>query len=179
MVRRRRPLLPAVPARRGLPWFLLAPCLLLLPCAPGCVAYVDERVPQFIEDGVRQFQRGEYSDARECFEAALGLQPADANLIYNVAECYDRQGNTAKAQECYRLCLDRSPNHARCRHSLALLLYRTGEGKQANQMIEEWLAAQPELPDALIEDGWRLRQAGHLQQAQARFQQALHHDPHH
>jgi tetratricopeptide (TPR) repeat protein len=179
MSARRLPGPPAATACPRLPRPLLPLCLFLLPCLPGCLAFVDERVPQFTEDGVQLFQRREYQNARECFEAALELQPGDANLMYNVAQCYDCQGNTAKAEESYRLCLARSANHARCRHSLALLLYRTGEGKQADQMVQDWLAAEPQLPDALVEDGWRLRQGGHLHQAQARFQQALHQDPNH
>src|SRR4051812_28523721 len=122
--------LPGLPAPAAGPR-LLPLCLFLLPCLPGCAALVDERVPQFTEDGVQLFQRGDYPHARECFEAALQLQPGDANLMYNVAECYDRQGNTGKAGEFYRLCLERNGNHARCRHSLALLMYRSGEGKKA------------------------------------------------
>jgi tetratricopeptide (TPR) repeat protein len=174
-----RPGLPAPAAGPRLPLCLLPLCLSLLPCLPGCLAYVDERVPQFTEDGVQLYQRGDYPHARECFEMALQLHPGDANLMYNVAECHDREGNTGKAEEMYRLCLDRSANHARCRHSLALLLYRTGEAKKARQMIEDWVAAEPQSPDALIEDGWRLRQGGELHQALARYQQALHHDPNH
>jgi tetratricopeptide (TPR) repeat protein len=153
--------------------------LLLLPALPGCLTCPDERVQQFTEDGIYLYQRGDYGHARECFEAAAELQPGDANLLYNIAQCHENLGKVDKAQEYYRLCLDRSANHARCRHSLAVLLFRTGRAAEADRMIHDWLASEPELPDALVEDGWRLRQEGQLQQAQARFQQALHHDPHH
>jgi tetratricopeptide (TPR) repeat protein len=153
--------------------------LFALPVLPGCLPYVDERVQQFSEEGVYLYQRGEYQDARECFAAALQFQPADANLMYNVGQCYDRQGKADKALEYYQLCLSRSGNHARCRHSLALLLYRSGKAAEAERMIQDWLAAEPQSPDALTEDGWRLRQEGDLQKAEGRFQQALHYDPHH
>jgi tetratricopeptide (TPR) repeat protein len=153
--------------------------LLFLPALPGCLPQVDERVQQFSEEGVYLYQRGEYQNAREYFEAALQMQPTDANLMFNVGQCFDRQGKSDKALETYQLCLSRSANHARCRHALALLLYRTGKAAEAERMIQEWLAAEPELSDALVEDGWRLRQEGELQQAEGRFQQALHFDPHH
>jgi tetratricopeptide (TPR) repeat protein len=146
---------------------------------PGCLAVVDERAQQFSEDGVYLYRRGDYAHARECFEAAVAVQPADANLLFNLGQCHDHLGQTDKAQEYYRLCLTRSVNHARCRHALAVLLFRSGRRGEADQMIEEWLSAEPESPDALVEDGWRLRQEGQLQKAQARFQQALHHNPHH
>ncbi len=153
--------------------------LLVLSALPGCLALPDEHAQQFTEDGIYLYQRGDYGHARECFEAAAERQPGDANLLYNIAQCHENLGRLDKAQEYYRLCLDRSANHARCRHSLAVLLFRSGRAAEANQMIHDWLAAEPELPDALVEDGWRLRQEGQLQQAQARLQQALHHDPHH
>src|SRR5207248_479584 len=87
-------------------------------------SYYYVRVQQFSEEGVYLYQRGEYQNARECFEVALQLQPADANLMFNVGQCYDHQGKADKALEYYQLCLSRSGNHARCRHSLALLLFR-------------------------------------------------------
>ena len=154
-------------------------CLLLLPALPGCLPHVDERAKDWSEEGVYLFQRGEYQNARECFEWALQMQPGDANLMYNVGQCYDRQGKTDKALEYYQLCLDRAPNHARCRHVEALLLYRTGKAAEADHMIQDWLASAPQSPDALVEDGWRLRQEGELEQAKGRLQQALHYDPHH
>jgi Flp pilus assembly protein TadD len=162
-----------------LPRFLGPLALLVLPALPGCLPHMDERVQQFSEEGVYLYQRGEYQNARECFEVALQLQPADANLMYNVGQCYDRQDKADKALEYYQLCLSRSATHARCRHSLALLLFRTGKAAEAERMIQDWLAAEPQSPDALVEDGWRLRQEGQLHQAVGRFQQALHYDPHH
>ncbi len=153
--------------------------LLFLPVLPGCLSPENERVRELSEDGVFLYQRGEYQNARECFELALQMQPADANLMYNLGQCYDRQGKTNKALEYYQLCLSRAANHARCRHAEALLLYRTGKAAEADRMIQQWLASAPESPDALVEDGWRLRQEGEVEQAKGRFQQALQYDPHH
>src|SRR5262249_26091618 len=157
----------------------LALPLLLVTCLAGCPPHVDERARAFTEDGIHLFRRGDYFDARESFEAALALQPGDANLLYNVGQCYDRQGKVGKAEEYYHLCLGRSANHASCRHALAVLLTRAGRRADADRMVLEWLAAEPELADAYAEEGWRLRQNGELQQAMGRFHQALERDPHH
>jgi tetratricopeptide (TPR) repeat protein len=154
---------------------LLPLCALLLGCPPR----VDDRVREFTEDGVHLYERGDYAHARETFEYALTLEPGDANLLFNVGQCHERLGKADKAQEYYQLCLRKSANHAACRHALALLMFRNGRRDEADQLIQEWLATEPKLPDALVEDGWRLRQEGQLELALGRFQEALRHDPKH
>jgi tetratricopeptide (TPR) repeat protein len=165
---------PRAPRLRSL--ICLAPLAFLL---AGCPPRIDERAREFTEDGVQLFQRGDYLNARESFEEALARQPGDANLLYNIGHCYDRQSKVDKAEEYYQLCLRKSPNHAACRHSLATILLRSGRRAEADRMVQDWLAAEPELPDAYVEDGWRLRQAGDLDAAKGRFQQALQRDGHH
>jgi Tfp pilus assembly protein PilF len=145
----------------------------------GCPPRIDERARAYTEDGLELFQRGDYLNARESFEEALVKQPGDANLLYNIGQCYDRQGKMDRAEEYYRRCLGQSANHANCRHAFAILLRGTGRQTAADQMVEEWLAAEPELPDAYVEDGWRRRVAGDIDGALKRYQQALHYDPHH
>ncbi|HYT88889.1 MAG TPA: tetratricopeptide repeat protein [Gemmataceae bacterium] len=150
----------------------------LLPCL-GCPPRIDERARAYTEDGLDLFQRGDYFNARESFEEALVKQPGDANLLYNIGQCYDRQGKTDRAEEYYRRCLGQSGNHANCRHAFAVLLRQTSRQHDADQMVQDWLAAEPELPDAYVEDGWRRRQAGDVDGALKRYQQALHLNPHH
>ncbi len=180
-MRRPNPSETSLPARRRAP---AVACLLLFPLAfvlfaalPGCLPHVDERAREFSEDGVSLFQRGEHGHACECFEAALALQPRDVNLLYNIGQCQDRLGKTAKAEEAYTQCLLASANHAPCRHALALLLLRSGRRADAEKMIQAWLAAEPKRPDAYAEEGWRLRQDGDIDAAKARLQQALALDP--
>jgi Flp pilus assembly protein TadD len=147
-------------------------------CLGGCGPSVQESVRTYNEDGVYLFQHGEFTGAREEFQAALALQPENAGLLYNIGECYDRQGQKEKAEDFYNKCLQRDAGHARCRHALAVLLVRTGRRKQATYMIEDWLAREPKKAEPYAEDGWLWHQAGDLPQAQARLQQALNLDPH-
>ncbi len=150
----------------------------LLALLAGCGPTVGERLRTYNDDAMYLFQQGDYPGARECFQAALSLQPENADLLYDVGECYDRSGNAAKAEECYNLCLKRSADHVRCRHALTALLVRTGRRKEATYQVEAWLAKDPKKPDPYAEDGWLWHQAGDLPQAQARLQQALDLDPH-
>jgi len=149
----------------------------ILMLAAGCAPTGQERARDYNEDGVYLFQRGDYRSARESFQAAQALTPEDRGLLYNVGQCYDRLGDSANAERCYRDCLQRAANHADCRHALAALLLRGGRGGEAKAMVEEWLAREPKLAAAYAEHGWLLFQAGDLPGAQTRLQQALELDP--
>src|SRR5688572_33101956 len=94
--------------------------LALAVCLAGCDHTAQERVRDYNADGVYLFQRGDYAAARESFQAALSLEPEDPTLHYNLGECFDRLGQTARAEERYRQCLGLTPNHAECRHALAV-----------------------------------------------------------
>jgi tetratricopeptide (TPR) repeat protein len=150
---------------------------LLLATVGGCMPRVDERALEFTEDGVHLYRQGDFKSARECFEVALAMRPDDPNLLFNIGQCHDRQRDDARAEEHYRQCLARLANHAPCRRALATLLCRTGRRAASDQMVQEWLAAEPQLADAYVEDAWRLRQDGDLQAALARLQQARGLDP--
>jgi Tfp pilus assembly protein PilF len=152
--------------------------LLLAAAIPACADTNQERLQRLNEDGVFLYRKGNYDDARLSFESALKLLPDDPTLLYDIGQCYDRSGDAAKAEKIYRDCLEEAPNHAPCRHALAVLMLRQGRRQETDQLIESWLAQQPNLADAYVEDGWRLRQDGDLLQAQARLQQALNLDPH-
>jgi Flp pilus assembly protein TadD len=144
----------------------------------GCETAAQERARPFNEDGVYLYERRDYASARESFEFALKFQPKDPAILYNLGQCYDRLNDTAKAERFYQQCLEENANHAACRHALAVLWYRCGRAKQAEQLIDDWLIHEPKRADAYVEDAWRLRQEGSLSQAQARLQQALDLEPH-
>jgi Tfp pilus assembly protein PilF len=151
--------------------------LLLAAGVAGCTPTSQERAREYNEDGVYLFRRGDYRSARDSFEAALKLTPEDADLLYNLGQCYDRSGDAAKAEQHYRACLRTMSNHADCRHALANLWLREGRGADAKRMVEDWLAREPKLAAAYAEDGWLWFQSGDLPRAQARLQQALELDP--
>ena len=152
--------------------------VVLVLCLGGCTSGVPERVRDYNEDGVYLFQRGEYLQARESFAAALALKADDAGLLFNIGECYDNLGDTARAEKYYNECLLRDPNDADGRHALAGMLVRLGRREEATRMVEGWLAREPQRAAAYAEDGWLWLQAGDLPRAQARLQQALELDPH-
>jgi Flp pilus assembly protein TadD len=146
--------------------------------AAGCTPTARDRVRAYNADGVYLFQRGEYVQARDTFRTALELTPEDANLRYNLGQCYERLGDEGRAEKTYKECLERAADHAEARHALCVLLVRQKRREEAVRMVEEWLARRPRLGAAYAEDGWLWHQAGDLPRAQSRLQQALQLDPH-
>ena len=163
-----RPTRKLVPGARLLFVFMLA----------GCVTTGNERVHDYNSDGVFLYHQGNYSAASQSFQAALALKLEDPNIHYNLGQCYDHMGDTAKAERAYTECLSRAPNHAECRHSLATMLVRLGRRDDAHRMVQDWLVREPKRAAAYAEDGWLYYQSGDLPGAQARLQQALELDPH-
>ena len=149
-------------------WFAL-PALLAAACAPTG----QERLREYNEDGVRLFQRGAYADARDSFQAALAVKPADADLMYNLGQCYDRLGQTARAQQFYEQCLTAVPTHIECRHALTVMLWNNGQQEEATRRVEDWLRREPNRAAAYAEHAYLYRRAGDLPRAQSRLQQAL------
>jgi Flp pilus assembly protein TadD len=143
----------------------------------ACAPMDHERLRDYNEIGVELYQRGEFADARDCFDAALRLAPDDTGLVFDLAQCHDQLGDRAKAEELYKQCLEKVPNHPECRHALAVLLVRQQRRDEAATMIDDWLEREPRLGDAYAEHGWLLHQQGDLPRAHARLQQALQFDP--
>lgn len=150
-------------------------CLILI---AGCGPRVDDRSRLYTEDGVQLFATGDYRNALESFELALTLNPQDAGLLYNVAECHDRLGHFPRADQYYSYCLQLAPGNADARLGLVALYYRSGKVPEANRLIAEYLSQNPSSADALVLDAFRLRQEKDLPDAQARLQQALEREPH-
>jgi tetratricopeptide (TPR) repeat protein len=148
-------------------------------CIASCIPALQnsELVTQYNEDGVLLFERGDYVHAQQSFEAAQKLAPDDSAILYNLAQCSDRQGDSRNAEILYRECLLRAPNHGACRHSLAQLWVRSGRQVDAERMIEDWLIREPKLSGPYAEDGWLWHLRGDLPKAHSRLQSALQIDP--
>jgi Tfp pilus assembly protein PilF len=145
--------------------------------AAGCTPTMQDRVRAYNADALYLFQHGDYPHARDTFQAALDLTPEDADLRFNIAQCYERMGNQDKAESTYCECVQKAPNHAESRHALCVLMVRQKRREEAVRMVEDWLRRQPRLSAPYAEDGWLWHQAGDLPRALSRLEQALQFDP--
>jgi Tfp pilus assembly protein PilF len=156
-----------------------ASMLLLFTCAmlAGCTPVQESRWRLYNEDGVLLFAKGDYRNALDSFNAALTLSPQDPVIIYNAGQCYDRLGDTKKAEQYYTHCLQTDPKHADAHLAMISLVYRTGREKAADQQIVDWFQQDPKSADPYVADAWRLRREKNYPAAQGRLQDALGIDP--
>jgi tetratricopeptide (TPR) repeat protein len=145
--------------------------------AGGCSSSMPEHVRTYNDDGLYLFQRGDYRQARDTFQAALELAPNDLTLRYNLAQSCEKLGDAGKAEKLYQECLGRDANNVECRYALCALLVRQGRREEATRMVEDWLAREPARGDAYALDGWLWHETGDLPRAQSRLQQAVQFDP--
>ncbi len=152
-------------------------CALLAVVVAGCVSTDDQRLQDYNDDGIRLFQRGAYGEARETFQAALALKPADANLLYNLGECYDHLGQNDKAEDAYRECLRQAPGRPECMHALTALLVREHKRGDADALVQQWVRGDPRSAAAYAEFGWLCVQDKDYPRALASCQHAYELDP--
>jgi Flp pilus assembly protein TadD len=152
--------------------------ILMLLNAVGCATPGQEKVRDFTDDGIHLYNLRDYKDAKESFQAALAIRPADPDLLYDVGQCCDRLGEDAAAERAYNDCLQRSPNHAECRHALGALLVRENRWADATSLVHDWLKREPKLATPIAEDAWLWREYGDLPKARSRVEEALAIDPH-
>src|SRR5205085_8757329 len=120
----------------------------------GCATPEEDRARVSIDNGLRFYQQGNFSAAQQNFQAALQFRPGDADLVYNIGQCYEHQDDSARAEQTYLGCLRQSPNHVAGHNALAVLLIRQGRKPEATRMVEDWLIHQPRLAAAYALDGW-------------------------
>jgi Tfp pilus assembly protein PilF len=143
----------------------------------GCAETSQDRFREYNDDGVALYGRGEYSAARQSFEAALALRPGEPGVLYNLGQCCEHANDHDGALRYYQGCLERAPGHAPCRYALCTLLVKEGRTPEAARMVGDWMAAEPKLAAAFAADGYLAHQAGDLPRAQDQLQHALELDP--
>jgi tetratricopeptide (TPR) repeat protein len=131
-------------------------------------------------DGVRYFQQGQYPVALQRFDAALTIDPRNADTYYNKAAVYHRMGlanrdqNTlTQAESLYNQCLDLNPNHIDCHRGLAVLLSETGRTDKAFALLKNWTAQSPQNADARVELARLYEESGQSQNAEIALNEAL------
>jgi tetratricopeptide (TPR) repeat protein len=135
-------------------------------------------------DGVRMFDRAQYSEAVRRFEKAAENDPSNADSYYNLASVYHKLGRSnnqpaqiAQAENHYNLCLARDPNHTECYRGLVVLLVEQGRREEAFRMLQSWADRSPSLADPKIELARLCQELGDMQAAAKHLADAVFLDP--
>jgi tetratricopeptide (TPR) repeat protein len=131
-------------------------------------------------DGVRYFQQGQYPVAIQRFDAALTIDPKNADTYYNKGAVYHRMGlanrdqnSLTQAESLYNQCLDNNPDHVDCHRGLAVLLTETGRVPQAFTLLQGWTTRSPRNADARVELARLYEEYGDPARAETALNEAL------
>ena len=155
-----------------------------LAAAGGCTNFVANRSNA---DGVTLFQRGQYQEALQQFQAATYADPNNADGYYNLGATYHRlarAGDQRQHNDClvraetnYRQCLERNPNHRDCHRGLAVLLIEENRPTEAFASIQTWAAQSPSLADPYVELARLYQEHGNLDAAANMLAEAVRRNP--
>ena len=167
----------AHPPRR-LSHFIPHPSSFILFFLLGCDTTSQDKFRLYNEDGIHNFSKGNYQEARDSFEQALVLKQGDPVAIFNLAQTQERLGDAKSAEEGYQDCLQRNPNLVDARHAYANFLYKNGRADDAKKLIDEWAVGNQHKADALVLQAWELAQKRAYPTAYDKLQAALALEPH-
>jgi Tfp pilus assembly protein PilF len=114
-------------------------------------------------------RRGDIDEARRS-EAVTRLRNAaaghpGARLLTRIGEVLGNLGMVDEAQDCFRRALDDDPGMVAARFNLALACLATGSAADARALLEEVVAARPDLAPAWLQLGGALNVLGRYQDA--------------
>lgn len=102
----------------------------------------------YYEEGVTLLRAGQHHEALTSLRLALRENPHDAATLQQIAVAYSHIGMTDEAIKTYRTALRKDPSAAAARYGLAFLLLRSGGEDEAAELLEAFLQAPPDGPDA-------------------------------
>lgn len=123
--------------------------------------------------GLVDTQREDFGQAIHWFDSALMITPRDAELLVNRGIAFEKSGDARSAQRDYEAALALNANLAIAKHNLSVLLSKNGKHTTAEQMLNEAIDDNPQLPFAYAERGYHHMSRGDYQKALIDFDHAI------
>ena len=106
------------------------------------------RKERLVTHGVAFFENGQWSKAREQFQAALKLAPGSAEVLSNLAATEERLGDLGAAEEHYQEAVKQQPASAEHLFNLGYFLNGRGRYEEAYPFLVQAVQHEPERVDA-------------------------------
>jgi tetratricopeptide (TPR) repeat protein len=123
--------------------------------------------------GVVLFNQNKLDDARQCFQAALQLQPNNAEAHNNLGNVLASQGKANEAGEQFAAAVAAAPDLVEAQCNLARYFAGKGDAVRAAECYRAALSARPDLAEAHLGLALLLQQAGQLPEAAAHYAEAV------
>ncbi len=84
------------------------------------ILFIQNICSQTFEDGIQKYNEAKYSEATEIWLNLLDANPTNDNIMYNLGNAYNKQGQYAEAIYWYQSALKQNPNNSDATENLKL-----------------------------------------------------------
>ncbi len=98
-------------------------------------------------EGALAFNRGDFSQAVECFKSCVALKPDYADLHCKLALACFEKGDYGTAETSFRAALELNPNYTEALYHLGITLYKQGKYNQSKECLCRASEINPEYAD--------------------------------
>lgn len=140
---------------------------------PFCEERVNYRSELYHFIGATKFRNGDRNGARADVQAAVELDPSNAEALHTLGVILSDGGDTNAAARTFEGVLARRPDHPDALFHLASLRYEEGRYADAARLFAGALPLRPRVADLRHKYGVSLAQLGSPADAAEQFQQAL------
>lgn len=123
--------------------------------------------------GLTAMEMSEYSSALIHFDSALTYNPNAANYYINAGRCYEAISEYDNAKSAYQTALVINPNHSVAQHNLSVLNRTHGTTSEAEQLLDDVINNNPDLPFPYAERAYYKMNNGELEKALQDYNRAI------
>ena len=123
--------------------------------------------------GISNQGLGRLDEAIQAFNAALSLDPTNADAFYNIGSVLQDQGRLEEAIDSYKKVILIEPNYAEAYNNMGIALNDQGKLDAAKSAYTKAYKIQPDYVDAYNNMGLLLKDQSKLEEAKESFKEAL------
>jgi Flp pilus assembly protein TadD len=114
-----------------------------------------------------------YSEAVAAYQHAEELRPGSPNALRALGRCYWALDDREQALEVTRRLVELQPHNPAAKFDLALMLHRSGRGRQAARLLDDVIRLLPNMWEARALKASILAELGRYWEARGLFEQAV------